>query len=102
MEILKWIQEWYSSNCDGDWEHEYGVKIDTIDNPGWLVRIDLIGTNLEGKKTSWVLFEKSELDWWGFAFKGDIYEGSGDPGKLTTILKKFKSFVELDDQMTLS
>mgnify|MGYP003296866223 CR=1 FL=1 len=28
MNILSWIAEWYSSNCDESWEHSYGVKID--------------------------------------------------------------------------
>lgn len=48
--MLQWIQEWYKSNCDGYWEHMYGVKIDTLDNPGWIVHIDLIDTPLEQKE----------------------------------------------------
>ena len=41
------LQRWFKSQCDGDWEHQYGVVIDTLDNPGWSVRIDLLGTDLE-------------------------------------------------------
>lgn len=26
MEIIEWLENWYSQNCDGDWEHFYGVK----------------------------------------------------------------------------
>ncbi|KAA2301834.1 rhodanese-related sulfurtransferase, partial [Clostridioides difficile] len=26
MDTLKWIQSWYYENCDGDWEHSYGVR----------------------------------------------------------------------------
>jgi hypothetical protein len=33
-EILPWLQGWYATQCDGDWEHEYGVSIETLDNPG--------------------------------------------------------------------
>lgn len=33
--IFEWLQKWYKSQCDGDWEHEYGIKIETVDNPGW-------------------------------------------------------------------
>lgn len=33
MDILKWLENWYSSNCDGDWEHLYGITIRTLDNP---------------------------------------------------------------------
>ncbi len=37
------------AQCDGEWEHDYGIKIETLDNPGWLVSIDLLGTDLEDK-----------------------------------------------------
>src|SRR5262245_45197449 len=38
---LERLQRWYDSRCDGRWEHDYGIEIETCDNPGWLVRIDL-------------------------------------------------------------
>lgn len=41
------IQNWYKLNCNGDWEHNYGYSIATLDNPGWTVRIDLRETPLE-------------------------------------------------------
>ncbi|WP_201783398.1 Imm53 family immunity protein [Brevibacillus reuszeri] len=27
MEIIKWLENYYSSNCDGDWEHGYGIRV---------------------------------------------------------------------------
>ena len=47
MDTLAWIENWYQSQCHGDWEHDYGIKIETLDNPGWRVVIDLAGTELE-------------------------------------------------------
>lgn len=44
--------DWYLSNCDGDWEHVYGVKLETLDNPGWILTIDLAETDLDGKTLS--------------------------------------------------
>ena len=41
MKELEWLEQWYEKTCDGDWEHIYGISIDTLDNPGWRVRIDL-------------------------------------------------------------
>ncbi|MFE6026463.1 Imm53 family immunity protein [Streptomyces niveus] len=38
---LDWLRNWYAQQCDGEWEHERGVRIATIDNPGWTVSIDL-------------------------------------------------------------
>ncbi|MDE6471389.1 MAG: immunity 53 family protein [Eubacterium sp.] len=34
MDVLNWLQEWYRQNCTDEWEHFYGIKIDTLDNPG--------------------------------------------------------------------
>jgi hypothetical protein len=52
---LSRLSGWYLAQCDGDWEHDSGVKIDTLDNPGWRVEINLEGTPLEG-----VAFETRE------------------------------------------
>ena len=49
MEPLARLQAWYAAQCDGDWEHQHGLNIGTLDNPGWRVTIDLAGTPLEGR-----------------------------------------------------
>ena len=46
-ETIDRIQDWYKIHCNGDWEHSYGYKIETLDNPGWAIKIDLIETALE-------------------------------------------------------
>ena len=45
-ENLSWLMQWYLAECNDDWEHSYGVKIDTLDNPGWTLKIDLRETDL--------------------------------------------------------
>lgn len=49
LDGIKWLEEWMRSMCNGDWEHCYGVKFDTLDNPGWRIQIDIEGTVLEEK-----------------------------------------------------
>jgi hypothetical protein len=39
MGLIEQIQGWYAAQCNGDWEHRYGVSIDTLDNPGWSVTL---------------------------------------------------------------
>jgi hypothetical protein len=92
--ITKWIERWYASQCDGDWEHEYGVKIESLDNPGWSVKIDLKFTELEEMNLEYQLFEKDENDWYGFSVKDSVYHGAGDPGKLEFLLGIFKELAE--------
>jgi hypothetical protein len=74
MDLIKWIEDWYQSQCDGDWEHTYGVEITTIDNPGWSVKIDLEGTDLAGLKMDYELVEKSDDDWYGFKIENNVFE----------------------------
>ena len=47
MDPFPFLETFYASCCDGDWEHQYGVKIETLDNPGWDVHVDLVGAPLE-------------------------------------------------------
>jgi hypothetical protein len=47
MNSLQWLQQWYYAHCDDTWEHQHGITIQSLDNPGWLVKIDLAGTPLE-------------------------------------------------------
>ena len=39
MDVLSMVNEWFKSQCNGDWEHDYGITIQTLDNPGWSVDI---------------------------------------------------------------
>jgi hypothetical protein len=42
--MIQGLQNWYLAKCDGDWEHEFGISIETLDNSGWMVTIDLSNT----------------------------------------------------------
>lgn len=55
MEPLDFILMWYSIHCNDEWEHQFGISINTLDNPGWVCRIDLIGTVLENASFDCVL-----------------------------------------------
>ena len=60
---LTWLQAWYMSNCDGDWEEGYGVSMETLDNPGWIVRLELPGTPLAGRTFDRFEYQRDEHDW---------------------------------------
>ena len=49
MDDLAWLTRWYASQCNGGWEHQNGVKLETLDNPGWILTINLEGTDLENR-----------------------------------------------------
>lgn len=31
-DVWTWLQMWYVAQCDDEWEHAYGIKIETLDN----------------------------------------------------------------------
>jgi len=94
MEALQWLQKWYQSQCDGDWEHQYGIKISTLDNPGWDLKIDICGTDLEGLEIGFQNIEKSESNWYGYKADKFKFEAFGDSTKLETLILKFKEVVD--------
>lgn len=92
--MLDWLQKWYLENCDGDWEHSFGVEIITIDNPGWMVTIDISETKIENLEIDYVLVEHGQSDWIGYSITNKQFIGSGDPKKLGAIIAKFKEIWE--------
>lgn len=94
MEVIEWIQNWYHNNCDGDWEHMYGMKIYNVDNPGWAVEIELIDTKFEDKVFEKVQYDNGDEDWLLCFVKDGIFQGNGDSRKLKKILDIFRDWVE--------
>lgn len=71
MTNLERLQAWYVSQCDGDWEHSYGVAISTLDNPCWKVEIELNETELEDCEFEKIQIQRSEDDWF-FVERNDL------------------------------
>ncbi|MDX1969848.1 MAG: Imm53 family immunity protein [Planctomycetaceae bacterium] len=44
------LMAWYQAQCNGSWEHHYGIKLQSLDNPGWQLTVDLIHTDLQGRR----------------------------------------------------
>jgi Immunity protein 53 len=88
------LQRWYQSQCDGDWEHSYGIKIDTLDNPGWTVTVDLKDTPWERLVVLRRVSERSEKDWVQIEVDGGRFTGCGGSGNLDEILELFLDLVK--------
>jgi len=54
------LQQWYLHQCNGDWEHGYGIHITTIDNPGWLIDINIEDTDAESLAFEKIKIERTE------------------------------------------
>ncbi len=94
MNTIKWLQEYFEECCNDDWEHTYGIKIETLDNPGWLVDIALEDTNLEDFTFKTVRIERNENNWIICRIEDKVFKGRGGINNLEEILRTFQKWVE--------
>jgi hypothetical protein len=89
-ETIERLQDWYKLNCDGDWEHSYGVSITTLDNSGWSIKIDLAETCLD-KLDFNKQFQnlEQEHDWYIMRTIKKVLEISCGPENLNQVIKIF-------------
>ena len=96
--IVDWLQNWTMSQIDGDWEHELGVSIRMLDNPGWILSAD-ISNYFDFVLNTDPMKGKTDNDWIDFEIKiiakTYVYiEIFGDINKLNKILYSFKAIIE--------
>lgn len=91
---LTWLLQWFVNQCDGDWEHGNGIKIGTIDNPGWHLKVSLYDTELEKKDFQIVDISRAEHDWIYCAIKDAQFQGFGGLYNLPEILSTFRNWAE--------
>jgi hypothetical protein len=92
---LDWLTRWYERQCDGDWEHSYGVSIETLDNPGWSLKIDLSGTSDDGRTMDRVASDlEHETEWWTCWTDGNVFRGACGPRHLTDLIEAFRDWTE--------
>ncbi|RYY43074.1 MAG: hypothetical protein EOP59_08675 [Sphingomonadales bacterium] len=101
-DCLAWLTRWYLAECNSDWEHSYGVKIDTLDNPGWTLKIDLRETSLEGRPFARCAYGEPSSDleewnqlgsWWVAEVQGDLFQAACGPLDLPAVIGVFRDWV---------
>jgi hypothetical protein len=93
-QMLERLMLWYQDQCDGEWEHQYGITIESLDNPGWQVKIDTVGTGaLLADRAKQAVDYESERDWMIFWVEGGAFRAAGGPQRLDDILKRFLDLV---------
>jgi len=95
VDTLAALQKWYICQCNEDWEHQFGVEIGTLDNPGWFLKIDLVDTNLSGKSLPDLAYgvgeasEPSSNNWVSCKTENDRFVAYGCPEKLEEMIRVF-------------
>lgn len=93
-ESITWLAEWYAMQCNGDWEHSYGVSIETLDNPGWSIKIDLSDTALVGRHFQDKIVNRSDHDWLVCKVEKGVLRLSCGAKNLDEALMVFRHWVE--------
>ncbi|OON62892.1 hypothetical protein B0920_05540 [Massilia sp. KIM] len=98
MNALVRLQNWYASQLDGDWEHSYGIRIETLDNPGWWLEIDLSGTGIPDRP-----FERVRLgapghdaEWIDCRLEREKFIASGGVHRLEDMIGVFLTWATAD------
>ncbi|MDR0779582.1 MAG: immunity 53 family protein [Pseudomonadales bacterium] len=94
MDNITKLCAWFSRQCVDGWHEDCGVKIDTLDNPGWSIKIDLKNTNMEHEKFQEVKIDRSDSDWIFARRNGDVFEAFGGVMNLGEMIEKFLIWAE--------
>jgi len=95
MTDLEWLIGWYQRHVDGEWEHQHGVTIATLDNPGWSLRVDLVGTAL--RDVPFASEEQEDGTRWTRFWKDDsagVFNAAGDATSLPAMIRRFRAWAE--------
>jgi hypothetical protein len=89
-DVWTWLQAWYVSQCNSEWEHHNGISISTLDNPGWRVKIRLSDStpapaSYERRET-----HRSEDDWCDTWIEDDAFHAACGPTNLGEALHEFR------------
>ena len=91
--VYQRLQEWYQGQCDGDWEHNNGVKIESLDNPGWMLTVDLGDTEWVDLKADLHRVVRSENDWCQYLISKWQFKGAGGPLNIEEVIESFLNLV---------
>lgn len=90
---------WYESQCDDSWEHRHGISLTTLDNPGWLLTVDLSGTTLQGRSRPELRIGISPTDdhpvspsWIHCSVRANRFTGACDPSQVARLFQVFSDF----------
>ena len=92
---LRRLQRWFQAQCDGDWEHGEGIVIETLDNPGWSLKVSLADTPLEHKAFAELKRDyESETEWLTCFLRDGKFTGACGPQKLEEMIEVFLTWAD--------
>jgi hypothetical protein len=94
IEAIALLQKWFIDRCNGDWEHSWGITIETLDNPGWIIKINLQDTVRAYEDLDQVKIQRGENDWVMYKVENAQFVGSCGPLNLGETIGIFLNWFE--------
>ncbi len=94
IDILDWLQLWYVSHCDEDWEHCFGMSFQMSTPSVLSVSINFSETELDGFAREEHETIDDRVGTYSHRFENNIFSARGDICSLGVILNIFKNVAE--------
>jgi Immunity protein 53 len=74
----------------------YGVRIETLDNPGWRIRIGLHDTKKQDASLAKIKITRSQNDWILYSVEEETFQVACGPKNLSEAIDIFVSWFDSD------
>jgi hypothetical protein len=101
-DVFGQLENWYREQCDGEWEHASGIRIETLDNPGWSLVVDLTGTKADGVSLEHQVDDTGNPDWIYWWSDGVQFEANTGPAGLARAVGAFLLFIDTVERRGLA
>ncbi len=91
---LRKLQKWYREECTNQRKLPIGVEISARGSDGWLVRIDLKETVMDGARFGPVNQKHSDQAWFVCRIEEGQFIGEGSASSLEQIIYTFSDWLE--------
>jgi len=97
---LTWLTDWFYSQCDGDWEHCFGIGINNLNGSEGFFKVGISETELEDKPFEAIEIKRSDSDWVQCSISTKIRQGRpmfvgyGGLLNLPEMIKVFRDWAE--------
>jgi Immunity protein 53 len=93
LKPLEIIDTWFKTLVNGDWEHHNGIKIETTDNPGWMITINLpLDLQQKSDEINYIIKQSDEVE--GIVKNRNLYLYSVDLKVLVDELSHILNFLK--------
>ena len=93
IEMLSWLNEWYVSQSHIPTLNKTLIKINTLENPGWNLKIDLKSIGLKLSDSIVHQMDRTKEDWYHCFIKDGIFYAPCGPFNLGEVIGIFRELI---------